>query len=122
MRVSTCCGAVMTVGGSGTTHYYVCAKCQRSCESMAADGKAKSSPAEGLAMGNGSLNKLEVDYGFKLLQENIADNINRTLRLDPRSPAQDAAIAALNRAYGDVDIARKFVRAVPMPAESDACN
>lgn len=66
MRVSTCCGAVMTVGGSGTTHYYVCAKCQRSCESMAADGKAKSSPAEGLAMGNGSLNKLEVDYGFKL--------------------------------------------------------
>ena len=32
IEVSKCCGAPVTVGGDGTTHYYICSKCQQSCD------------------------------------------------------------------------------------------
>lgn len=41
VRVSTCCGAVLTIGGGGTTHYYICSKCTRPCESMPRDGRTR---------------------------------------------------------------------------------
>ena len=30
--LSNCCHAPMTVGGEGTTHYYVCTKCGDACD------------------------------------------------------------------------------------------
>lgn len=37
--ISKCCGAEVKVGGEGSTHYFICTKCENPC-----DAKEKSEP------------------------------------------------------------------------------
>jgi hypothetical protein len=37
--VSPCCSEFVIVGGSGSTHYYLCSKCMKACDPVKREGK-----------------------------------------------------------------------------------